>query len=262
MKYKHIANSEQLAQKIRATLRAVHEDANPAALTEYKKLFKSTVGLTSRSNVAAYLIKQFLDGRGGRPGDRRDGRPDGRSDGRSDNRSDSRRGADRNGRDRDAREPRNGRQSERSGRDSREGRDGFRSGNGRDGSREGSREPREARENFRESSREAREAAIEAGGDQNFGLPMRTEQQQERYEKYLINITEAQSSSDEVKNFLLSLEGIGEDDLYYVRAGERDTIVHLRKSACEKLEAGIAGKQLNSVELTAKRLWSRPRRRR
>lgn len=253
MKYKHIANSEQLAQKIRAALRAVHEDANPAVLTEYKKLFKSTVGLTSRSNVAAYLIKQFLDGRGGRPGDRRDGRPDSRSDNRSENRSESRDNRrDKNGRDRDNREPRNGRQSERGGR---EGRESFRE-NGREGSRDNGR-------NGREESREmSREAASEAGGDQNFGLPMRTEQQQERYEKYLINITETQSSSDEVKNFLLSIEGIGEDDLYYVRAGERDTIVHLRKSACEKLEAGIVGKQLNSVELTAKRLWSRPRRRR
>ncbi len=65
-KYKHIKNHKQLSQELATIVKNIHHNEDPFVLTEYKRLFTSSVGIFSRANVAAYLIKKYLDSQNSR----------------------------------------------------------------------------------------------------------------------------------------------------------------------------------------------------
>lgn len=60
-KYKYIKNHNKLSQELTAIVKHVHNTEDPFVITEYKKLFTSSVGMFSRSNVAAYFMKKYFE---------------------------------------------------------------------------------------------------------------------------------------------------------------------------------------------------------
>ncbi len=60
-KYKYIKNHNKLSQNLASIAKHVHNTEDPFVITEYKKLFTRSVGIFSRANVTAYLIKKYFE---------------------------------------------------------------------------------------------------------------------------------------------------------------------------------------------------------
>jgi len=187
-KYKHIANSAELAKKLKTIAKQTHDREDPFVITEYKKLFTRTVGLFARGNVTAYLIKHYLDNQ----------RPHSNQRSQGDQRSQN---------------------TQRS-----------------------SQRPKPARDGEKSP---------------------RPEREQERYAKYLLPITQDETTREELQAFLESLKGIQKEAILYIRPSHKNTLVHVKKSEMETFVEAVNQATFKTIKLKATPLvYNRNRRRR
>jgi hypothetical protein len=68
-----IKDPDDLKETVRDIVRRIHDEADPHEMNEYKKFIKKHVSVFSRAYFTAFLLKQLVEGEGGRS--RRRSRP-------------------------------------------------------------------------------------------------------------------------------------------------------------------------------------------